>query len=345
MSEEDKDAKLEATGVLNEGDADSLLSEAKKDSLPGNKRRSVVISPEGIRLGSDQKVSSQRHDFINSASMSDGEVERLRRMHKEMISTLEAQVSLFLRSEVSMTFTSLEIIEYGKVIQKLEKPTHLALFRADPLPGIGFLEISPRLALSTVNKVLGGIGKPLKEERHLTKIETDLIEEFILILIQDWLGQWRYETTPVPSIVGHEVVPSTLQICEPNTSMLQFTLDVTIRESSGRIQVVVPLFMIEPMVRHLESQRLTKVEPTTPTRLPSWQQRYGDVPLSAEVTVSAGPMKVREFKNLKVGDTITLPEGCMEQAILRLERKPLFEGKFGVDNGKMALCIQSKLQS
>ncbi len=345
MAEKEKDAELEPTSVLNEEDVDSLLTEAQQGSLSGSNRRSAVISADGKRLGTDETVSSRHHDFALPTLMGDREVGILSRLHKEMISALESQLSLFLRSEVSMEFNSLEIAEYRKVLRQFEDPTHLVLFKAEPLPGIGFLEIDRSLALSTVNQVLGGNGQPPKEERNLTKIETDLIEEFILVFIQDWFEQWHYETVPAPSIVAHEVMPSTLQICEPTASMLHFTLDVTIQENSGQIQVVAPLFMVEPMVLHLESKSLTKVEPEKSARIASWKLGYSDVPLSANVFVSAGSMKVADFNDLQVGDTIPLPDDCMEEAVLRLAKKPLFVGQFGVDDGKMALCIQSKLQS
>lgn len=296
MSKKDKNAKKKPSGDLDEKEVGSLLAEAKKESLAGAQRRSSVISSDGVRLGTTEKVPSRRYDFMNPSVMSERKVERLSRMHTDMVSALEAQASLFLRSEVSMTFSSLKMLEYRKAIQGLEDPTHLALFRADPLPGVGLMEISPRLALSTVNQVLGGKGQPLKEDRDLTKIEADLIEEFLLVVVQEWCGQWQYETAPVASIIGHEVLPSALQICEPSTAMLQFTLDVTIRENTGRIQMIAPLFMVEPLIRYLESQSLMKVEATTAaTRSPSWKKGYGEVPLNAEVSVTVGPMKVGAF--------------------------------------------------
>lgn len=347
-SEEQSEPKVgeeQTDSTLDEQETESPVAESEHPPLPISKRRSAVISPEGMRLGSTEKVRSERFDFSKPALMGEHAIERLRRMHKEMFSTLEAQMSLFLRSEVSMEFASLEIVEYSRVIKKLEEPTHMALFRADPLPGIGFMDISPQLAFTVVNQILGGKGGPPKDDRQLTKIETDLIEDFILVLIQDWFGQWQFESTPVATIVAHEVVPSSVQICDPKASTFELTFDLMIKENGGRVKIIAPLFMVEPMIRHLENQNLSKVAPSTSSRLPFWQEGYGNVPVSAEVTVSASTMKVEDFSLLKVGDVIPLPDDCMEHAVLRFENRPLFVGEFGIDNGKMALCIQRKLQS
>ncbi|MCB1122747.1 MAG: hypothetical protein KJT03_14435, partial [Verrucomicrobiae bacterium] len=203
MAKQNKNRELETPAALSSEEAGALMTEARKSAngFKGKNRTSAVISPEGVRLGTKLKVSVRRHDFTNPSIISEREVDRLIRLHQEMISALEAEASLFLRSEVAMKFSEMKIVDFRMVLRDLEDPTHLALFRADPLPGIGFLEISPRLALSAVNQVMGGEGQVPKAARHLTKIETDLIEEFVVLLLQAWLNQWQYETALVPSVV------------------------------------------------------------------------------------------------------------------------------------------------
>lgn len=345
MAKEDKAQEPQPSEKLDMKVAADMVKQAFKHTSSATKRRSSVISPEGLRLNTEDKVSIRRHDFTNPSVISDREVERLRRLHQDMISAFEAEASLFLRSEVSMVFSDLKVLDYHRSLREVEESTHLALFRADPLPGIGFLEISPTLALSAVNQVLGGKGDAPKELRHLTRIETDLIEEFLLLLLQVWCNQWQYETDPVPSVVEHEISPSALQICEPNTAMLMFALDVSLGSSKGRIQLVVPLFMVDSMIRHLQGQSLSAVESTTTVRKPFWQDGYNEVPIPAEVLIDVGSMRVNQFNSLRVGDTIPLADDCMDNATLRLAGKPLFSGQYGVDNGKMGLCIKSKLQS
>lgn len=347
MAKQNKNRELETPAALSSEEAGALMTEARKSAngFKGKNRTSAVISPEGVRLGTKLKVSVRRHDFTNPSIISEREVDRLIRLHQEMISALEAEASLFLRSEVAMKFSEMKIVDFRMVLRDLEDPTHLALFRADPLPGIGFLEISPRLALSAVNQVMGGEGQVPKAARHLTKIETDLIEEFVVLLLQAWLNQWQYETALVPSVVEHEVSPSNIQICESNTPMMRYVLDVKLRACEGRIQVVVPIFMVESMIRSLQGQSLKKVESTAKIRRPSWQQGYSDVPVPADVKVNVCSMKVGEFTRLKIGDVIPLQKDCMDNAILRLAGKAFFAGQYGVDGEKMALCIQSKIQS
>lgn len=342
MQKKEKDGSQKLSDSLGKTEAEGVSIDTSSKAAPRS-RRSAVISSEGVRLNSEEKVSVRRYDFTNPSILDERKLDRIVRLHKEMIPALEAQAALFLRSEVSITFSDLKVIEYKKLIKGLDEVTHLALFRGDPLSGVGFMEISPRLALGIVNQVLGGTGQAPNVERTLTKIETDLVEEFVVILLQDWVNHWRLEATPVISVVGHESVPAALQLCEPSAVVMHLSLDVSVRECEGKIQIAVPLFMIEPMIRFLESQTLTKVESTSQARVPSWQQGYVDVPLPATVMVKAGSMKVAVFNDLKVGDTLPLPEDCMENAILRLSNKSLFRGQYGVDNGKMALCIQSKL--
>ncbi len=343
MPKKEKDGSRKKLSDLQEKlEGEDTMTDTNSMPMHGS-RRSAVISSDGVRLNSQEKVSVRLYDFSNPSILDDRRLDRIVRLHKDMISALEAQAALFLRSQVSITFSDLKVIEYKKLIKDLDQVTHLALFRGEPLTGVGFMEISPGLAFGIVNQILGGNGQAPNVERALTKIETDLVEEFVVILLQDWVNHWKLEATPVISVVGHESVPAALQLCEPSAVVMRLSLDVSVRGCEGRIQIAVPLFMIEPMIRFLESKTLTKVEPTSQVRVPSWQQGYVDVPLPATVIVKAGNIKVGDFNNLKVGDTLPLPEDCMEHAILRLSNKSLFRGQYGVDNGKMALCIQSKL--
>jgi len=103
--------------------------------------------------------------------------------------------------------------------------------------------------------------------------------------------------------------------------------------------------MVDSMIRYLQGQSLSVVESSSNVRKPSWQDGYSDVPIPAEVLVNVGSMQVKQFNSLKVGDTIPLVEDCMENATLRLAGKSFFAGQYGTENGKMGLCIKSKLQS
>jgi flagellar motor switch protein FliM len=346
VADDDFDSGL--SDILSQDDIDSLLSQAQQGDEPAaadSRHKSAIIMADGSRLGDDEQVFIEPYDFRNPSFLGETQMRRLRLMHEDFIRLFEARASLFLRTEVSITMSKLETLNYDNAIQSIENPTHLALFRASPLPGVGFMEINPRLALTAASSILGGKGQAPKNDRYLTRIEVDLIEEFLFIMLQEWCDQWQYEERLEPTIVGHEVVGSVLQICEHDTVMLCLTVEVGLRGCSGRIQLAVPLFTIEPLVKHIQAKRDADTGPRQPKGKATWRKGFASVPVRMQATMPVGRLTVGEVLGWKVGDTIALPENCMDKVQLRLAKVPVFSCQLGVENDNMAVSIQGKYQS
>ena len=75
--------------------------------------------------------------------------------------------------------------------ENLPSPAHLCLFKAEPLSGVGVLDINPRLALTLVDRMSGGRGHSVKTERYLTEIETALLEDILNVVLEEWCVQWK----------------------------------------------------------------------------------------------------------------------------------------------------------
>lgn len=333
---------MEESDILSQDDIDSLLTQAVEDG-PASSQTSSVILADGTRRGSDEAIRIEPYDFRNPAFLGETQMRRLRLLHEEFIRLLEARMSLFLRTEITMTMSKLDTLSYEQAIQSIENPTHLALFRASPLPGIGFMEISPRLALTVTSSIMGGKGQAPKNDRYLTRIETDLIEEFLFILLQGWCSQWQYESHLEPTIVGHEVVGSVLQLCDEDTVMLSLTMEINLRGCSGRLQIAVPLFMIEPLVRHLQAKRDEEGEQGKVRNRSLWRRRYEKIVVPIDVKTKLAVMTVRDVSQMQPGDILPLPEGALEKAIFRLAKIPVFEGEIGVEGEQRAFCVRGKV--
>lgn len=342
-----------SSDILGQSDIDSLLAQmAAQDDTPetgskpaagGKRSKSPIILADGRRLDSEETVRIEPYDFRNPAFLGESEMRRLRLIHEDFIRYLEARFALFLRMDFSLNMTKLTTISYEQAIEEVENPSHLVLFRANPMPGIGFLEISPRLGLTVASSILGGKGQAPRIERYLTKIEIDLIEEFLIILLQEWCSQWKSKQSLEPSIVGHEVVANVLQICEHDTVMLALHMEAQLRGCTGRIAIYVPLFMIEDAIRHLSQQRKADNQLSRQKHQSSWRSTYAHIPVKGKAVISLGSTTVRDIReNWKPGTLIRLPEDALQQVILSLAEIPLFRCEAGAEDGHVALNIIEK---
>lgn len=144
------------------------------------------------------------------------ELRRLRLLHEDFIRYLAARLSLFLRMEFTLKMSKLTTLAYAKFTESLPSPTHLCLFKTEPLMGVGILDLNPRLALTLVDRMLGGHGHSVKLERYLTEIEVALLEDVIRIILEEWCAQWKGQRELHPAVIGHE---NNGRFCRPRPRM------------------------------------------------------------------------------------------------------------------------------
>jgi len=335
--------------ILEQDDIDSLLQQMSSDEpepVVASGEAAGDEDAEGIIFSYPRKRGEplviEPYDFRNPAFLGEMQMRRLRLMHEDFIRFLEARITLFLRCDFSLKMTYLSTKSYDQVVDEVDNPTHLVLFRVPPMPGVGFIEMSPNLALTIASSILGGKGHAPRLERYLTQIEIDLIEDFLSVLLDEWAQRWELSGEKLePEIIGHEIVASVLQICEHDTVMFSLMMDAALRGASGRMGISVPLFMIEEPIRKLQEKRAEDGEKRK-TKKQTWRPLYGEIMVPGEVTFPLGSVAVKEALNWEVGTVLPIEESTLDQVVLKLAGIPLFEGKAGIDNENRAIQIEGR---
>lgn len=319
---------------LDQSEIDKLLAQAAEASVkkPGLAAGEASTGP---------KV--EPYDFRNPAFLSEGELRRLRLIHEDFIRYLSARLALYLRMEFSLKMARLTTVTYSKFTESLPNPTHISLFKVEPLVGVGVLDINPRLALTIADRLLGGRGHSVKAERYLTEIEIALIEDVIVILLEEWCAQWKSEQELRPLIIGHENNGRFLQTSPRDAIMLAMALECNFGDCSEQIQIGVPYYTIEPVVKKMQARRQKDTAVAQIAKRAEWQASYDRISLPVRAEWQAFEIPLREIVNLRVGDVLELnPAICAETRVL-LNGEPKFLGTVGVDGDRVAVQLSKKL--
>lgn len=326
-------------GILDQSEIDQLLAAAAVESQP------PLLRADGRRLSDADSSRVEPYDFRNPAFLTEVELRRLRILHEDYIRYVSARLAMFLRMECNLKMARLQTQSYSKFTEGLASPTHICLFKAEPLLGVGILDINPRLALTLVDRLLGGRGHSVKAERYLTEIEIALLEDVLKIILEEWCAQWREDSELHLQIIGHENNGRFLQTSPRDAVVLALAIEFSFGDCSEQIQIGVPYYTIEPLVRALQQRRQKDTEPATKPTLSEWREIYGQVKIPVRAEWSLNDMPLREIAALRVGDVLELPAHIVDRTRIHLSGTPKFMGTVGIEGGQVAVTLDRKLSA
>jgi len=323
--------------ILDQSEIDRLFAQA----IEPPKQRVYRADGQRMDLGESPKI--EVYDFRNPVFLTEVELRRLRLLHEDFIRYLSARLSLFLRMEFTLKMSKLTTLAYAKFTESLSSPTHLCLFKTEPLLGVGILDVNPRLALTLVDRMLGGHGHSVKLERYLTEIEVALLEDIIRIVLEEWCAQWKTEKELHPAVIGHENNGRFLQTSPKDSVMLALSMEVVFGDCSEQMQIGIPYYTIEPLVKAMQLNRDRDTTPATVPAKAEWKPIYEHISMPVRAEWSAFELTLRELTELRVGDVIEMPPEIVDQTTITLNGTPKFTGTVGLDSDRVVVKLGKKI--
>lgn len=155
-----------------------------------------------------------------------------------------------LRTVCGVSLASIDQRSYAEYVDSLDASTYLTMFAADPMPGLGVLEVPLGATMSCVDHMLGGPGTTDQPLRPLTEIEAGVIGG----LIERLLSEMRYSLSGIvplePAVTGVEYSPQFAQVAGAADVMVVATFDLRVDDQSHRMTVCLPFSGLLP---HLAS--------------------------------------------------------------------------------------------
>jgi flagellar motor switch protein FliM len=303
-----------------------------------------VFDHEGSLIPDIDAGSIQNFDFRNPVFLPEAELRQIRKLHDDLARCLSARLSIFLRKDFSVSMGGLESDTYSSFIETVPDPSHLILFKAEPLFGVGVLEIDPKLALHIADRMLGGRCEELKSTGYLTEIETNLVDDFVHILLEEWSRRWKSSQDLEHSLIGRETNGRFLQTSPANAVVLVAALDTKMGECEGKIRISVPYYTLEPLIKEMRAEHRHESSGLALAQKTEWRSSYNHIPVDLVAEWNAVEMTVGELMQLRPGDLIELPRGIINQTRLRVENQVKFTGEIGLENGTVAVRIREKTE-
>lgn len=213
-----------------------------------------------------------------------------------------------LRTVCSVTLSNIEQRTYAEYVDSLGQSTYMTMFSADPMPGVGMIEVPLFAIFSCVDHMLGGPGSDTQPDRPLTEIESGVATG----LVERLLSEMRYYLAPVvplePTITGVEYNPQFAQVAGTADVMVVVTFDLRINERPHRMTVCLPFSGLVP---HLTSANQSgpmsdreRMQRATSAQL--LQQQFEKVPVQVSVRFRPTKLGPDAISSLQPGDVLRL---------------------------------------
>jgi flagellar motor switch protein FliM len=302
-----------------------------------------VLTSKGVR--EERRSDSIRsHDFRQSGFLAPSELRRIRLRHEQFVRALAGRLASFLRLEINVAVSKLQIVGYQKFIEAFANPSYISLFKAEPLKGVGLLVLPTRLGLCLVDRLLGGAGKMPDQGRELSEIEIALTNQVSTIILSEWCSHWPEMRDLRHAMLGHESNSKFLQTSPAETAMLVLSLTVGLNEKSETFHLALPYVTLEPLVRLLCPAGMPESESAAARApKPKWNTEFDDVTVPVTAEWQGLKLPASNIAALRKGDVLMLDPRCAAQVQLRFSHLPRFLGRPGTRGGRWAVELTSAI--
>lgn len=324
--------------VLSQNEIDSLLSEMT----------SGRVDVDEVLAKSVVKGDVTNYDFRRPNRISKNQVRTLQNVHEGFAEVFGYYLVSKLQTVVSISVTSVDQLFYSEFILSVSNPSCLYVFDIEGTDGNGIMEISPQLALTLVERLLGGSAEIQPKPRNITPIEQAVVRGLIEHALSDLRNAWKSIAEINFKYQRLEMEADFVQIAPSSEIVVVVSFDVIIGVHTFLLNLCFPTFALEEVLAKLNRQLVT----TATTRqskarmkenLEAITHQVSTTYLSVLAELGKTSLSVAEILELKEGDVIKLNKRINHEIEVLIAGKRKLAARPGSVEGKKAIRITRPL--
>ena len=280
------------------------------------------------------------YDFRGTAKFGREQVRALQVAHEAFARRVASILGAQLRGLVQVDPMGIEQVTFDDYVRSTPTPAVLGVVDCDPLPAPVVLDLDISLALSVVDRMLGGDGRPT-EVRRPTDLETHLLGDVLGGPMQALASTLEAYTVVQPQLTALEHNPQLLQIAGPADLALVLTFRVAIvqgAQAEGVLTLCYPIAALEPIVEQLsrgsgQTELTAGPSPLAPL--------LAETRVDVRVRLGAAQVSAAALAALQPGDVIRLDAEPDEPAVASVGDRQVALGHIGRRGRRLALLVRA----
>ena len=319
--------------ILTQNEVDALLS-AVSDGM-------IETEAEEVKETTDVQL----YDLTSQERVIRERMPTLEVIHERFARAFSTQLSTTMRRVVAMTMLHAEFIKFGDFMRNLPLPACISMIRFNPLKGTSIMVLDSRLVFALVDTFFGGqSASPFKiEGRDFTTIELRLVRRVVQNATMELEKAWAPIYPLSIEYLRSEMNPQFAAIGPPGEIVIETIFDVELDEIRGKIYLVMPYSMVEPIKDKLISGYQSDDLDMDRIWTNRFRQQLQKVSVDLDVELGKTEIEVKDLLDLEIGDIIQLDRDVLEPLIVDVESVPKFFGRPGLYKGAHAVKILSPI--
>ncbi|GGM21442.1 flagellar motor switch protein FliM [Paraliobacillus quinghaiensis] len=325
-----------ANEVLSQNEIDALLSALSSGEMDANQLKQEE---------QDKKV--RVYDFKRALRFSKDQIRSISRIHENFARLLTTHFSAQLRTYVHISVASVDQIPYEEFIRSIPTMTILNIYSMSPLDGRIIFEFNPNIAYAMLDRMLGGKGNSVNKIDSLTEIESTLMSQLFEKALDNLQEAWSSVIDIDPNLEEFEVNPQFLQLVSPNETVVVVSLNTTIGESSGMINICIPHVVLEPIIPKLSVHywmQTEKPKNRKPEEYETLTQNLETAELDMKVMLGETSITVDDLLHLQKDDVLHLNQAIEDSLVMQVDQEPLYYVQAGKKKNKLAVQIIDEIK-
>ena len=247
---------------------------------------------------------------------------------------------------VDVTIANFSSLRFGSYFDSLENPSSIVVFKAVEWENLGLLVLENNTIFSFVDILLGGKKNTLQSnsndpERILTSIEQGLARQISEIILMELSHAFDQISPTTFSFERLENNPNFVTISRPGDAVIVLKLKIEIDEQVKNIELLIPYKTIEPVKEQMQQVFLGDKFGIDQEWERLLSETVHDIDLPVEAVISNKISTVEEIAKLKIGDTFVMDHAKDKDVLVRSGPIPLFTGKIGKVDNKVAINLKN----
>jgi flagellar motor switch protein FliM len=283
------------------------------------------------------------YNFAKQERIVRGRMPTLELINERFARSMRIALFNFMRRSAEISVGPVRVLKYSEFVRNLVVPTNLNLVQIKPLRGTSLFIFEPNLVFLVIDNLFGGDGRfhTRIEGRDFTATEQRIINRLLGLALDSYTASWKPVYPVNFEYVRSEMNPQFANVATPNEVVVTTSFKIELGSDGGEFHICMPYAMVEPIRAVLASSLQGEQLEVDKRWLNLLSYQVQDAVVQLNVNLGTIETSFGSILNWKVGDVIDFDVPRTVSATV--DNVPVFEGGYGISNGKYAVRVGKML--